>query len=184
LNASACGVDYCVDLNDVQSVVAPDIQDVMEAGIALDRTFAPGVSVEATATYARGSEKSGQLGLDDLQAFGTGLEFRMNDFTLGGSYLNSNQGLLAGDYEAYDIGLTWKPSVLGFTVGYGHASDKNVSLTSDQITGGVTYDVNERIRVGAGVQHSDRDTVQDVAGTAQSVNEKATAIFIEAGITF
>jgi len=184
LNASACGVDYCVDLNDVQSVVAPDIQDVMEAGIALDRTFAPGVSVEATATYARGSEKSGQLGLDDLQAFGTGLEFRMNDFTLGGSYLNSNQGLLAGDYEAYDIGLTWKPSVLGFTVGYGHASDKNVSLTSDQITGGVTYDVNERIRVGAGVQYSDRDTVQDVAGTAQSVNEKATAIFIEAGITF
>lgn len=184
LDASACGVDYCVDLNDGTNAVAPDIQDVMEAGIALDRTFAPGVSVEATATYARGSEKSGQVGLDDLQAFGTGLEFRLNDFTLGGSYLNSNQGLMAGDYEAYDVGLTWKPSVLGFTVGYGHASDKNVNLTSDQITGGVTYDVNDRIRLGAGVQYADRDTVQNVAGTAQSVNEKATAIFIEAGITF
>lgn len=184
LDSSACGVDYCVDLNDVQNVIAPDIQDVMEAGIALDRTFAPGVSVEATATYARGSEKSGQAGFDNLQAFNTGLEFRMNDFTLGGSYLNSNQGLMTGDYEAYDIGLTWQPSVLGFTVGYGHANDKNVNLTSDQITGGVTYDVNERIRVGAGVQYSDRDTVQNVAGTAQSVNEKATAIFVEAGITF
>lgn len=184
LDANACGVDYCVDLNDGTNVVTPDIQDVMEAGIALDRTFAPGVSVEATATYARGSEKSGQVGLDDLQAFGTGLEFRLHDFTLGGSYLNSNQGLMVGDYEAYDVGLTWQPSVLGFTVGYGHASDKSVNLTSDQITGGVTYDVNDRIRLGAGVQFADRDTVQDVAGTALSVNEKATAIFIEAGITF
>ncbi|GHA86596.1 hypothetical protein GCM10009069_07250 [Algimonas arctica] len=184
LDAEACGVDYCVDVDGIQNVVTPDLKDIMEAGIALDRTFAPGMSVEATATYARGSEQSGLTGLDDLQAFGTGLEFRMNDFTLGGSYLNSNQGLMNGDYEAYDVGLTWQPSVLGFTMGYGHANDANVGLSSDQITGGVTYDVNERIRLGAGVQYSDRDTVQDVAGTAQTVNEKATAIFIEAGITF
>jgi predicted porin len=91
---------------------------------------------------------------------------------------------MAGDYEAYDVGLTWKPSVLGFTVGYGHANDANVGLSSDQFTGGVTYDINDRIRLGAGVQYSDRDTLQDVAGTAQTVNDKATAIFIEAGITF
>jgi hypothetical protein len=184
LDAEACGVDYCVDVDGIPNVVTPDLQDIMEAGIALDRTFSPGVSVEATATYAQGSEQSGLTGLDDLKAFGTGLEFRLHDFTLGGSYLNSNQGLMNGDYEAYDVGLTWQPSVLGFTVGYGHANDANVGLSSDQITGGVTYDINERIRLGAGVQYSDRDTLQDVAGTAQTVNEKATAIFIEAGITF
>lgn len=184
LDAEACGVDYCVEVDGIENVITPDLEDIMEAGIAFDRTFAPGMSVEATATYARGSEQSGLAGLDDLQAFGTGLEFRMNDFTLGGSYLNSNQGLMNGDYESYDVGLTWQPSVLGFTVGYGHANDANVGLSSDQITGGVTYDINERIRLGAGVQYSDRDTVQDVAGTAQTVNEKATAIFIEAGITF
>jgi len=184
MDADGCGVDYCVNLNEIPNVVAPDIQDIMEAGLALDRTFSPGVSVEATATYARGSEKSGIAGLDDLQAYGAGLEFQMHDFTLGGSYLNSNQGLMNGDYEAYDVGLTWQPSVLGFSVGYGHANDANVGLSSDQITGGVTYDINERIRLGAGVQYSDRDTLQDVAGTAQTVNDKATAIFIEAGITF
>lgn len=184
IDAGACGVDYCVDLNDIENVVAPDIQDIIEAGIALDRTFSPGVSVEATATYARGSEKSGLIGLDDLQAFGTGLEFRVQDWTLGGSYLNSNQGLMNGDYESYDVGLTWQPSVLGFTIGYGHATDDNIGFSSDQITGGVTYDINEKIRIGAGVQYSDRDTIQNVAGTAQTVNDKATAIFIEAGITF
>lgn len=184
MDADACGVDYCVNLNEVPNVVAPDIQDIMEAGVAFDRTFAPGISVEATATYARGSENSGLTGLDDLQAYGAGMEISVHDFTLGGSYLNSNQGLMAGDYEAYDVGLTWQPSVLGFTVGYGHANDANVGLSSDQFTGGVTYDINDRIRLGAGVQYSDRDTRQDVAGTAQTVNDKATAIFIEAGITF
>lgn len=184
LDGEACGVDYCVEVDGIQNVVTPDLEDIFEGGIALDRTFAPGVSVEATATYARGTEKSGLAGLDDLQAYGAGLEFRMHDFTLGGSYLNSNQGLMTGDYQSYDVGLTWQPSVLGFTVGYGHADDDNVGLSSDQITGGVTYDINDKIRLGAGVQYSDRDTRQDVAGTAQTVNDKATAIFIEAGITF
>ncbi len=183
-DASACGVDYCVDLNDIENVVAPDIQDVMEAGIALDRTFAPGVSAELTGTFARGSETSGLAGLDDLQAFGAGLELKMRDWTLGGSYLDSNQGLENGDYRAYDVGLTWKPSMLGFTVGYGHATDDLVRLKSDQFVGGVSYDVNERIRVGAGVQYTDRESVRDVAGTAQIGEEKATALFIEGGITF
>ncbi|MEM7727948.1 MAG: hypothetical protein AAF311_01600 [Pseudomonadota bacterium] len=183
-DASACGVDYCVDLNDVANVVAPDINDILEAGVALDRTFAPGVSVEATATYARGSEGSGLAGLDDLTALGAGLEFRMRDWTLGGSWLSSNQGLANGDYESYDIGLTWKPSALGFTLGYGQAVDDNVGLKSEQMVGGVTYDLNERIRFGAGVQHADRKTIRDTGGVARISNEKATALFIEAGITF
>lgn len=183
-DADACGVDYCVDLNDVANVVAPDIADIMEAGIALDRTFAPGISVEATATYARGKEQSGFVGLDDLQAYGAALEFQVQDWTLGGSYLNSNQGLTAGDYQAYDVGLTWKPNAFGVTLGYGHATDDLVSLTSDQFVGGVSYDINERIRIGAGAQYTDRDTLRDVAGTAQTVNEKAAALFIEGGIRF
>ncbi len=184
LDSSACGVDYCVDLNSVTDVVAPDIQDVMEAGIALDRTLAPGVSVEGTLTYARGSEKSGLVGLDNLQSYGAGLEFKMNQWTLGGSWLSSNQGLVDGDYQAYDVGLTWQPSRLGFSLGYGHATDDLVGLSSNQILGGVSFDVNDKVRLGLGVQHADRETLRDVAGTAQLGSEKATALFLEGGITF
>lgn len=184
LDSSACGVDYCVDLNSIPDVVAPDIQDVMEAGIALDRTLAPGVSVEGTLTYARGSEKSGLVGLDNLQAYGAGLEFKMNQWTLGGSWLSSNQGLMNGDYEAYDVGLTWQPSRLGFSLGYGHATDDLVGLSSNQILGGVSFDVNDKVRLGLGVQHADRETLRDVAGTAQLGSEKATALFLEGGIIF
>lgn len=183
-DAEACGVDYCVEPNSIAGVVAPEIEDVLEAGIALDRTFASGMSVEGTLTYARGSEQSGLAELDDLQTFGAGVEVKLSDWALGGSFLQSNQGLMAGDYTAYDVGLTWQPSQLGFTLGYGHAEDDLVGLTSDQFVGGVTFDLNERIRLGAGVQYTDRETRRDVAGTAQFGSEKATALFIEGGLKF
>lgn len=183
-NSDSCGVDYCVDLNEIPNVAAPHIEDVMEAGVALDRTFANGMSVEGTLTYATGSEQSGQAGFDNLKAIGTGIEVKLSDWTLGGSYLNSNQGLINGDYEAYDIGLTWKPSRLGFTVGYGHASDDLVNLSSDQWVGGVSFDINERFTVSTGVQYANRHSVRQVGATAQKGNDNATSIFIEGGFRF
>ena len=184
LDANVCGVDYCVEPDGIAGVIAPDIEDVLEAGLSLDRTFANGLSVEGTLTYARGSESSGLAGLDDLQSYGAGVEVRLADWTAGGSWLRSNQGLAAGDYQAFDAGLTWKPGPLGFTLGYGHATDDLVQLTSNQITGGVTYDLGERITLGAGVQYTDRESLRAVDGLAVQGSESATALFIEGGITF
>ncbi|MGB6228783.1 MAG: porin, partial [Litorimonas sp.] len=184
LDAESCGVDYCVDLDDVSGVLAPDVEEVIEAGLALDRTFDSGLSVEGTLTYARGSERSGLAGFDDLESYGAGIEVSLSDWTVGGSWLGSNQGLADGDYQAYDIGLTWQPSQLGFTLGYGHAEDDLVGLTSDQFTGGVSWDWSERVRLGAGVQYVDRTSLRDVGGTAQVGGEDAAAVFVEAGVTF
>ena len=105
---------------------------MFEVGLALDRTFANGLGVELTGTYAAGSEDSGLARLDDLDSYGAGLEFTYADWTLGGSFLQSNNGLQDGDYTAFDAGLTWKPGALGFTLGYGHAEDDNIGLSSDQ----------------------------------------------------
>jgi len=149
----------------------------------LDRTFTNGLSVELTGTYARGSESSGLGGVDDLESFGTGLEFGYGDFTLGGSYLQSNNGLLDGDYTAYDAGLTWKPGALGFTLGYGHAEDDNVGLKSDQATFGVTYDF-DKFTVGTGVQYVDRDVNGLQLGIPTTLNQKATSVFVQGGFKF
>ncbi len=183
LNARACGVDYCVKRNDETGTLAPDLEDIFEVGLALDRTFDNGLSVEGTATYARGSEQSGFAGLDDLESFNLGAEASWMDITLGGSFLQSNNGLQNGNYEAWDVGATWKPSDLGVTLGYGHAKDKNVNLTSDQFVAGLTYDF-DKFRVGAGAQYIERET-QGLSGTTVSPQkEKATALFIEGGFEF
>ena len=79
LNARACGVDFCVrdDDFDETGALAPDLDDVIEFGLSLDRTFQNGISVEATGTYARASEQSSLAAFDDLQSFGAGLELSL-----------------------------------------------------------------------------------------------------------
>lgn len=185
LDPYACGVDYCTERDAVTNVLSPDLKDVVEVGVALDRTFDGGLSVEGTVTYARASEVSGRPVFNDLETYGAGIEVKLSDWTLGSSWLTSNQGLSARDYEAYDVGLTWKPSALGFTLGYGHASDELVGLKSDQFIGGVSWDYNERIRFGTGVQYTQRESLRDLGGlTAQIGKEDGLGVFLEGGITF
>ncbi len=188
LDAEACGVDYCVrDADDEPAgVLASDIDDVVEFGLALDRKFDNGLSVEATATYSMGSQQNTQAVFDDLSALGLGLELGYGDFVLGGSYLHSNNGLSNGDYEAMDIGLTWQPSQWGLTLGYGHATDDNVGLTSDQATAGISYDMNDMFRLSTGVQYVNRDVyVYDpLSGLVNGQNENATSVFVAGRVKF
>ncbi len=186
LDSKACGVDYCVRDNgkDASGALAPDLQDVFEFGVSLDRKFENGLSVEATATYAMASEKSGIAEFDDLKALGLGMELGYEDFILGASYLNSNNGLDNGGYLSWDAGMTWKPSQLGFTLGYGQAKDKNIGLKSDQALFGVSYDWNEHYRLGTGVQYTRRDMPVNVGGIITPTKEEATSIFVEGRVTF
>ena len=185
-NARACGVDYCVQSSgkDGSGAISPDLEHIIEAGLSLARKFANGLSIEATATYAKGNEKSGIAAFDDLQALGLGLELGYDKFKLGGSWLDSNNGLADGDYSAWDVGATWRPSQWGFTAGYGQSKDKNIGLTSDQALFGLSYDWNENYRLGAGVQYIDRDVPFNVGGIITPTEEKATSVFIEGRVTF
>ncbi len=186
-NPRACGVDYCVRRSDASGALSPDLEDVIEAGLALDRTFKSGVSVEATATYATASEQSGLAGFDDLKTLGLGLELGYGDWKLGGSYLDSNNGLQDGDYTAYDIGLTWQPAAWGVTAGYGHARDENVDLTSNQGLLAVSYDFG-KYRLGTGVQYIERrvpvNTLGAGAGLIERQKEKSGALFVEGSVRF
>lgn len=184
-NARACGVDYCVRRNgaDGTGVLSPDLSDVIEFGAAIDRKFDNGINVEATFTYATASEDSGLAVFDDLESWNSGIEVSLNDWTVGGSYLQSNNGLTDGDYTAWDAGITWKPSKLGFTASYGHAEDENINLTSDQAVFGVSYEF-DRFTLGTGVQYIERTVPIATGLVVGEETEKATAFFVEGGFTF
>jgi len=185
-NARACGVNYCVKSNLTGSVepFGPEIKNIFEAGLALDRKFANGLSAELTGTYAHGSEDSGLAAFDSLSSYGLGLELKYEDFTFGTSYLKSNNGFAGqGDYIAYDAGITWKPSNLGFTASYGHANDDIAHITSDQGVFAVSYDLG-KVRLGTGVQYIRRDVPIITLGTRAKAKEDAAALFVEAGVEF
>lgn len=185
-NARACGVDYCVRRNgaDGTGVLAAELEDVAEFGVSLDRNFGNGFSAEVTGTYARASEQSNLAAFDDLESFGAGAELKYNDLTLGGSWLKSNNALQNGDYEAWDIGLSWKPAQWGVSLSYGHADDDSVNLTSDQITLGAIYEFNDRFSLGTGLQYVDRSSPFAVGGTITQQDETAYGLFIEGKVTF
>ena len=182
LDGDVCGVDYCNGRN-IDGILQPEIEDIFEVGVAIDRTFGNGLRAELTGTYANGSEQTGGAEFDDLESFGVGVEFEYGQWTLGSSYLDSNNGLLDGDYTAYDVGLTWKPNALGFTLGYGHAEDDNVGLESDQAVFGVTYDF-DKFTLGTGVQYVDRSVNGLENGLPTTLDQKATSVFIQGGFKF
>lgn len=190
-NARACGVDYCVKSNTAGALepFAPEIKNIFEVGLALDRKFASGLSVELTGTYAHGSEDSGLVNngvavFDSLESYGLGLELKYSDFTFGTSFLKSNNGFAGqGDYLAYDAGITWKPSDWGFTASYGHADDDIAHITSDQGVLALSYDLG-KVRLGTGVQYVRRDVPLVIGAVRTKSKEDAAALFIEAGIDF
>ena len=184
-DARACGVDYCVRRNsdDESGTLAPDLKNVVEVGLAIDRQFDNGLKVEATANYATAKNDLAIVGFDDLQSWNTGLEVSLGDWTAGGSYLQSNNALSDGDYTAWDAGLTWKPSAYGFTASYGHANDKNVNLKSDQFVFGVIREF-DKFTLGTGVQYIERTTPLAAGNVITSQKEKATALFVEGGFKF
>lgn len=185
-SARACGVDYCVKSNTANALdpFAPEIKNIFEAGIALDRKFANGLSAELTGTYAYGSDDSGLAAFDNLKSYGLGLELKYADFTFGSSFLKSNNGFAAqGDYTAYDAGITWKPSNWGITASYGHADDNTAHITSDQGVLALSYDLG-KVRLGTGVQYVRRNVPLVIGAVRTKRKEDAAALFIEAGIDF
>ena len=182
LDGDVCGVDYCNGRN-IDGILQPEIEDIFEVGLALDRTFDNGLRAELTGTYANGSEQTGGAEFDDLESFGAGVELEYGKWTLGSSFLQSNNGLLDGDYTAYDVGLTWKPSALGFTLGYGHAEDDNVGLESDQAVFGITYDF-KKFTLGTGVQYVDRSVSGIENGLPATLDQKAASVFVQGGFKF
>ena len=188
-STEACGVDYCVRGNDVNNLSTPitaQLSDAVEFGVALDRTFDNGFGFEATANYATATETSGIAGFDDLQSWGLGLDLSYYDFTLGTSYLLSNNGWAGdGDYSAFDVGLTWKPNDFGLTASYGQSTDDLASAEGSSAILGVSYDIN-RYTFGTGVQYTKRDVpvFNAVDNVVNREEQDAIGLFIEGAIKF
>ncbi|WP_156811954.1 porin family protein [Robiginitomaculum antarcticum] len=186
-STEACGVDYCVrgnDSNNPNAPLSPQLDDAVEAGMALSRNFNNGLSVEGTANYARAKDTSGISEFDDLQSWGLGLTASYGQFAFGTSYLSSNNGWAAdGDYRAADVGLTWKPSNWGVTTGFGYAEDDLTGVTGRSALLGVSYDF-DRYTIGTGVQYTDRDVPVSTGFVVSQETQDATSVFIEGAVKF
>lgn len=183
-----CGVDYCVEGNDTNNALSPltpEMEDAVEFGMAIDRTFGSGLSVEGTLNYAAASESTGFAAFDDLQSWGTGLNIGWGDFEFGTNYLLSNNGIADnGDYSAFDAGLTWKPAKWGVTLGYGQSEDELAKIEGRSVVLGGSYDWSDAFTLGTGIQYSERDVPVQNGILVGERTDDALAIFVEGGFEF
>lgn len=186
-NTEACGVDYCVRGNDYANTfapIAPEMENAVELGIALDRTFNNGFGVELAASYAAATESTGYDVFEDLQAYNVGLNMRYDAFEFGANYLSSNNGWAAeGDYQAADLGLTWQPNAWGVTAGLGWSQDDLARATGKSALLGVSYDF-DWMTLGAGVQYADREVPVYNGTDVSLITQDGTSLFLEGAVKF
>lgn len=190
-STDVCGVDYCVednDLADINSPLSAELEDAIEFGIAIDRTFGNGLSAELVANYATASDESGLDVFDDLSAFGLGLNLAYGPLEFGANYLNSNNGWNDsaagdGDYTAYDVGLTYSLGQWGVTGSYGESDDDLIGVDGRSALLGLSYEFHD-FTFGGGVQYSDRSVPVFNGTDVSRVDQDGTALFLEGGFTF
>ena len=186
-STEVCGVDYCVRGNDrdnPNTPLSPQLEDAFELGLALSRNFDNGLGFEAVVNYATATDSSGLTEFDDLQSWGTGLTATYGDFQFGTSYLSSNNGWADdGDYQAADIGLTWKPAQWGITTGLGWAQDDLTGVTGRSALLGLSYEF-DRYTLGTGIQYTDRDVRVSSGTVVTQETQDAAGIFIEGAVKF
>ena len=184
-DVDACGAYTCFRRNGSEKAagsIGPVLEDAWEFGAAFDRTVGD-LKAEITATYATARQKESLAAFDDLTSWGLGAEVEWRDFTLGGGYLSSNNGLADGDYTSWDIGLAWRSGDWGASAAYAFAEDENVDVTSDEFTLGLSRSFGD-FHVGTGVQYIEREAPYLVGGVATLEEESATAVFVETGWSF
>ncbi len=112
---------------------APDIRNAAEIALNGTRRFRQsGVRVDAALAWstAEVSDRAGLAPYQQVDTFSAGTRVDIADWTLGTSYLNSNNGLPDGDYSAWSAGLARDAFGIDWALNYGESEDDGARITS------------------------------------------------------
>jgi outer membrane protein OmpU len=175
--------------------------EVYQFGVNYTNVFG-GVGTDVSATYVTATnEVAGQtveLFNDandvttsvgkDRESYSFGINLSYENFTLGGSYLHDNKGLVSNETDAWDLGL--KYTMGAFSVGVQHI--ESTSDFTDSLLGGredsvkatmigAGYKIGPGVNLGLGVQDWSWDSTKD---TGLNYNTDAKMILIGTVLNF
>ncbi len=128
----------------------PELQDALELGLNVSRRLrASGTRVRAALGYARADLSPEGPGLtpsvvsDAVDVVSAGAAISREGFTLGGSVLESNDGLEAGDYSAWTVGASYAWQDWSASLSLGESDADSVDLSGDSLSFGLSRNVHE-----------------------------------------
>lgn len=134
----------------IQAMTNGTFDNLWEAAARWDGQF-EGVGISLGAGYSDASDDTGVVGADDLTTWNVGANLAWNQFSVGGSYRDTDNG---SDNTTWVVGAAWDNGPYHFGVSYLNSQFDNAGISAAAQLGVNTAQVNdfeaERITVGAG----------------------------------
>ncbi|MAM73654.1 porin [uncultured Tistrella sp.] len=157
-------------------------EQIVEVGVNYVNKLG-GVDLAVSGGYLKGSLEADAIGADDLQVWSLGMNVGFSGFTLGGSYINDNNGLEGNnDMDRWNVGLTY--AFGPYTVGGAYALSTREFANGagdDELEFyefGGTYAMGPGVNLSAGVQFVNADSDR------ASARQEGTSFLIGTGISF
>jgi len=176
--ARFCGVDICLSDAIPGGAGASSLENVFEAGVSFDHTFAGAGQIEAALNGVTGAPLTAEF-TDNYSALGAQLRWSRNGLSLGVSSLWADNAVSGGSYQAfaaaarYDVGA-WSFGAEAATSedDYLRESESAVQLTLSRLVG-------DHHTVTFGLHSTDREFVTLSAQGIVNNNENGSGAFLE-----
>ena len=132
----------------------PDIENAVELAANLSRTLrSANTSFEASLAWSTASVDSPFAGArGDVSTLSAGVNIEFSAFTIGGSWLSSDNGFKGADYEAWDIGVSKEIRGTDVSIGYSEADDALAGLSSEAFSISAARNITDDLTLGLSYQ--------------------------------
>jgi hypothetical protein len=132
--------------------IAPDTQNALELALNGTRRFRESdwrIDVSAAWSTADVSTQGLTPIYQDMQTWSAGTRIEKGDWTIGASWLNSEDGLTNGDYQSWTAGVFREAYDIDFSAEYGESEDDNAQLNTHgwRLSAGRDFGRDARIAV-------------------------------------
>ena len=138
--------------------VAPDTQNALELSVNGTHRFREsGWRFDAGLGWSSADVSSTGLSsiYETVETWSAGTRIEKDDWTLGASWLRSDNGLSNGDYSSWTAGLHRDAYDIGFSAEYGESEDNNADLDSQGWRLAAARDFGRDTRIGVAYLHDE-----------------------------
>ena len=153
---------------------APDTRNAVEMALNGTRKLRDsGLRVDAALAWstAEVTDRAGLAPYARIETVSAGTRVEKDEWTLGASWLSSDNGLADSDYSAWSVGAARPLYGIDWALNYGEAEDKGAQIDSSSWRFGGAYDIADNTSIGVAYT---RDSVENSFKTQQ-----AQAIVVE-----
>ncbi len=112
---------------------APDTSNAFEAALNASRKFrSADLRIDGALTWSTADvrDRAGIAPYGQVETLSAGTRLERGDWTLGGSWLASNNGLAGADYTAWSAGVSRRAYAIDWSVNYGEADDDGAAIST------------------------------------------------------